>query len=309
MPSIGFIIYPTAAICQVPHMQLKNLTTIVFWAPIFFVPLWATGFVGSKYGLPYAEPFTFLAIRFALVVLVLAMWIAVTSAKMPTRTQMMHQMVVGSFLHVGYLGGIFFAISIGIEAGMSAVIVGLQPIGVAILARPFLGDRVRPVQWLGFVIGTLGVTLVVLRKLESGVGDWTGVFICIAALMSICISSLYQKKYCADAPFRSSALIQYTTASMILTALAFAFETREVTWSTEFISVMAWLVLALSIGAVSLLYGLIQRGAAANVASLFFLVPPTAVLMGWLMFDELVGLIELAGMALAAFGVWIVNRK
>lgn len=276
-------------------------------APLFVV-LWSTGFIGAKLGLPHAGPMTFLALRFALVVAAFLIWIGLTGARWPTARQSADAAIVGLLMHVGYLGGVFAAISIGIEAGMSALIVGLQPVLTAVLARYWLGERLVGLQWAGMALGVGGVTLVVWQKLGAGVGDWRGVLLCIGALVSISAGSVLQKSRGDDIPIRSGTCIQFMAAAVACTLLALLLETMEIEWTGEFVIALAWLVLVLSLGAVMLLFVLIRRGAASNVASLFFLVPPCTALIAWALFGERLGALSLAGLAATALGVLMVNR-
>ena len=276
-------------------------------APLFVV-LWSTGFIGAKFGLPYIEPVTFLALRFLFVTAALLMWVLLARSAWLTWAQARDAAVIGILLHAVYLGGVYKAIDLGIEAGVSALIVGLQPVLTAFIARQFLGERLTPVQWAGIALGFLGVGLVVTRKLDAGVGDWRGVALCLGSLAGISIASILQKTRAAAHPVRSSTLVQFIAALVVLVPLSFAFETREVIWSGELIFTMAWLVLVMSLGALSLLLFLIRRGAASNVASLFFLVPPTTAVMAWGIFGEVLGPIEIAGIAVTTVGVVMVNR-
>lgn len=276
-------------------------------APLFVV-LWSTGFIGAKYGLPHIEPVTFLVLRFALVAAALVFWVVLARTAWLTLAQARDAAIIGILLQAVYLGGIYKAIDLGVEAGVAALIVGLQPVLTAFIARQFLGERLSPVQWAGIALGALGVGLVVMRKLDAGIGDWRGVALCLVALAGISIASILQKTRATDHPMRTSTLVQFLAALAVLAPLSFAFETREVTWSGELIFTMAWLVLVMSLGALSLLLFLIRRGAASNVASLFFLVPPTTALMAWGIFGEVLGPVEIAGVGLAASGVLMVNR-
>lgn len=276
-------------------------------APLFVV-LWSTGFIGAKYGLPHIEPVTFLVLRFALVAAALVFWVILARTAWLTLAQARDAAIIGILLQAVYLGGIYKAIDLGVEAGVAALIVGLQPVLTAFIARQFLGERLSPVQWAGIALGAVGVGLVVMRKLDAGIGDWRGVALCLVALAGISIASILQKTRATDHPMRTSTLVQFLAALAVLAPLSFAFETREVTWSGELIFAMAWLVLAMSLGALSLLLFLIRRGAASNVASLFFLVPPTTALMAWGIFGEVLGPVEIAGVGLAASGVLMVNR-
>jgi len=276
-------------------------------APLFVV-LWSTGFIGAKFGLPYIEPVTFLALRFVFVAAALTLWVVLARTAWLTFAQARDAAIIGILLQAVYLGGIYMALDLGVEAGVSALIVGLQPVLTAFLARQFLDERLSPVQWAGIALGVLGVGLVVARKLELGIGDWRGVALCLVALAGISVASILQKTRAADHPMRTRTLVQFVAALAVLAPISFAFETREVTWSGELIFTMAWLVLVMSLGALSLLLFLIRRGAASNVASLFFLVPPTTALMAWGVFGEVLGPVEIAGIGLAASGVLMVNR-
>jgi drug/metabolite transporter (DMT)-like permease len=276
-------------------------------APLFVV-LWSTGFIGAKYGLPHIEPVTFLVLRFVFVAAALVLWVVLARTAWLTLVQARDAAIIGILLQAVYLGGIYKAIDLGVEAGVAALIVGLQPVLTAFIARQFLGERLSTMQWGGIALGALGVGLVVMRKLDAGIGDWRGVALCLGALAGISIASILQKTRASGHPMRTSTLVQFLAALAVLTPLSFAFETREVTWSAELIFAMAWLVLAMSLGALSLLLFLIRRGAASNVASLFFLVPPTTAVMAWGIFGEVLGPVEIAGVGLAAIGVLMVNR-
>ena len=275
--------------------------------PGLFVLLWSTGFVSAKYGLPYAEPLTFLLLRFVLVVaLMLPLALAMRAAWPGTWTQAGHVAVVGVLMQGGYLAGVFCSIHLGMSAGVSALIVGVQPILTAFASAPLVGERLRARQWLGLVLGFGGVLLVVLgRSALSGITP-ASLALSLLALLSITIGTLYQKRYCGAVDLRTGSVIQFCAAGLVLLPLALAFETMRVDWTGEFVSTLVWLVLVLSIGAISLLYVLIRKGAATKVASLFYLVPPTTALMAYFMFGETLNLVAMAGMALAAIGVALV---
>lgn len=276
-------------------------------APVFVV-LWSTGFIGAKLGLPDAEPMTFLALRFGLAALAIGAWILITSARWPSLSDAFYAALIGVLVHCVYLGGTFQAISWGTEAGVSALIAGLQPITTAILARQFLGERLSRIQYAGMILGAGGVGLVVLRKIEGGVGDWDGVIACCAGLFAISTGAILQKTRGAKTPMLTGNFIQFLVAGLACLLLAGMLETRQITWSGEFIFALGWLVILLSLGAVTLYYLLIQRGGASNVASLFFLVPPSTAIIAYLMFGEVLGAVEIAGMIIAAAGVAMVNR-
>ena len=275
--------------------------------PGLFVLLWSTGFVSAKFGLPYAEPLTFLLWRFALVVaLMLPLALAMRAAWPGSPTQVGHVAVAGVLMQGGYLAGVFCSIHLGMSAGVSALIVGIQPILTAFASAPLFGERLRARQWLGLVLGFGGVLLVVLgRSALSGITPAT-LSLSVLALVSITAGTLYQKRYCGAVDLRTGSVIQFCAAGLVLLPLALAFETMRVDWTGEFVSTLVWLVLVLSIGAISLLYVLIRKGAATKVASLFYLVPPTTALMAYFMFGETLNLVAMAGMALAAIGVALV---
>lgn len=273
-----------------------------------FVLLWSTGFIGAKYGLPYAEPLTFLSVRFALAGILLAAWVWASGASWLTPAQMRNQLLVGGLLHGVYLGSVFTAIWLGVEAGVSALIVSMQPILTAVLARWMLDERMTRIQWLGLGLGLSGVALVVERKLGAGLGDLRGVGLCLVGLTAISYATLYQKKYSMDVPRRAGAAVQYLGALLVVAPLSLLFETREIEWTGDFVFALGWLVLVLSIGAVGLLMALIRRGAASAVASLFFLVPPCTAVLAWLIFGETLSPVAILGVALATAGVALVMR-
>ncbi len=276
-------------------------------APLFVV-LWSTGFIGAKLGLPHAEPMGFLALRFAIVAVVLCIWAGAAGAPWPTLRQSADQAVIGVLVHFFYLGGVFVAISWGIEAGLSALIVGLQPVLTALIAYRVLGERLEWRQWAGMALGLAGVALVVLRKIDAGVGDWPGVAVCLVSLVGISAGSIIQKRRAENTPMRAGNAIQFAAAAVCCAGIALMFETGQIDWTPEFVFALGWLIVVLSLGAVTLLYVLIRKGAASQVASLFFLVPPVTALIAWALFDERLGWLEIAGMAATALGVAIVNR-
>lgn len=277
-------------------------------APGIFVFLWATGFIGAKFGLPYAEPLTFLAMRFGFVVVGLLAFCLAVRAPWPKRAvDWVHIAVVGVFLHGVYLGGVFTSISLGVEAGTSALIVAIQPLMVALLAGPLLGEKVTWRQWIGLLLGIAGVTLVVFRKLELGIGTPVGMGFSIVALLGITVGTLYQKRFCGTMDLRTGNVIQFTAAFIFCAVGASLFESWRAEWTPEFIFAMGWLVVVLSFGATTLLLMLIRRGAASKVSSLFFLVPAVAAIIAYFLFDEKFGPLAIAGMALVTLGVALVT--
>ena len=275
--------------------------------PGLFVLLWSTGFVSAKFGLPYAEPLTFLLLRFALVVaLMLPLALTMRAVWPQTLAQVGHVAVVGVLMQGGYLGGVFCSIHLGMSAGVSALIVGVQPILTAFASAPLFGERLHARQWAGLALGFGGVLLVVTsRSALTGITPAT-LALSLLALASITAGTLYQKRYCGAVDLRTGSVIQFCAAGVLVLPLALAFETMRVHWTGELIFALVWLVLVLSIGAISLLYILIRKGAATRVTSLFYLVPPTTALMAYAMFGETLNAAALAGMVLAAAGVALV---
>lgn len=276
--------------------------------PGVFVLLWSTGFIGAKLGLPYADPFTFLSLRFAAVIVFLLVVAVLTRAPWPKSGALWgHLAVSGLLVHGFYLGGVFAAIRAGLPSGVTALVVGVQPLLTALVAGPVLGERVSLRQWAGLAMGLAGVVLVLSGRL-SGFGDasWAGVVFAVIALAGITAGTLYQKRFCTGMDLRSGAVIQYAAAAALIAPAAFTLESFTVQWTGTFVFALVWLVLVLSVGAISLLMTLIRLGEAARVASLFYLVPPVTALMAWGLFGERLGPLGLAGMVLAAAGVAVV---
>lgn len=277
-------------------------------APVLFVLLWSTGFIGARYGLPYIEPLTFLAVRMAFVVLIMAAIAIIGRARVPNAREVQHALVAGSLVHGLYLGGVFTAISQGVPAGISALIPGLQPILTSTIANRFMGERVTGIQWFGLVLGLLGVVLVMHDREIILVGSLLGWIASFLSLIGITLGTLYQKRYCGAIDWRTGNLVQYIGAAVLFALGAFAFETREIHWSGELIFALAWLVLVLSIAAVGLMYWLIRRSAATGFASLFYLVPAVTALFAFLLFGERLDGVSIFGMAICAGGVVLANR-
>jgi drug/metabolite transporter (DMT)-like permease len=280
----------------------------VFAAPALFVFLWASGFIGAKLGLPYAEPMTFLTVRMASVVLLLGIIILLTRPGWLSRTDALHSAVIGFFVHGCYLGGVFVAIQHGLPAGFAALVVSLQPILTSTLANRLLGERVTLLQWAGLALGVVGVYLVVHGRTE---GDaplfaWASATV---ALIGMTIGTLYQKRFGGGIEWRSGFLVQYFTVTVLFGSLALVFETRHIEWTAQFLIAIAWLVLALSLGAIWLLYFLIRHRAAARVVSLFYMTPPITALMAWYLFNEQLSPPAVAGMGVCAVGVALVNWR
>ena len=279
--------------------------------PLLFVVLWSTGFIGAKLGLPDCEPLTLLTLRYAAVLVLMGAVALATRAPWPARpVQWLHIGVAGLLLHGVYLGGVFTAIRLGLPAGVTALVVGLQPVLTALGAGLLLRERVRPAQWAGLALGLAGVVLVVARKVAGSGGPAAATLLlpAVAALIGITAGTLYQKRFCPAFDLRTGSVIQFLP-SLAATALVARYtETMVVHWTPAFVFALAWLVLVLSLGAVSLLNMLIRSGSAVNVASLFYLTPPVTALIAWAMFGETLTGLALAGMAVTVFGVWLARK-
>jgi len=275
--------------------------------PALFVLLWSTGFIGAKLGLPYAEPFVFLELRFICVLGILLPLCWLTKAPWPSGRRAMQMAISGGLLQAGYLGGVFASLHHGMPAGVSALITGMQPVLTAVLGTWLLGETVKPRQWLGLGLGLVGVFLVVGERLGvDGLGA-AAIALSMLALLSITLGTLWQKRHGAKIDLRTGAAIQFMAAAVLLAPFA-AIENGTVRWSGEFVFALLWLVVVLSCGAIFLLLVLIRRGQATQVSSLFYLVPPTTALIAWPLFGETYSVAAAAGMGLAMLAVWLVMK-
>jgi drug/metabolite transporter (DMT)-like permease len=279
-------------------------------APALFVVLWSTGFIGAKAGVPYAEPFTFLILRFILVIALMLPLALVLRARWPaTRREAVHIAAAGALLQGGYLAGCFAAVYHGMPAGVVSLVVGLQPVVTAFAAAPLLGERLAALQWTGLVLGFGGVVLVMWDKISLRGLDALSIAWSLIALLSITAGTLYQKRYCPKFDLRAGSVIQFGAALLLLLPLASVTETMHVRWTGEFVFALGWLVLVLSIGAISLLFFLIEHGEATRVSSLFYLTPLTTAAMAYAIFGETLTAKAMAGMVIGIAGVALVVRK
>ncbi len=299
-----------------PSASLQNsgiMQLLIRVIPVIFVILWSTGFIGAKFGMPYAEPFTFLAIRMLITLAILLPIVWLFVRQKPDMRTIGHSMIAGMLIHACYLGAIFFAISKGMSAGISSLIVAVQPLLTAIIAWAMLNERVSRRQVIAFIAALGGVVLVLSPRLTMATQDQginlVTVSSCFFAVIAISVGSVYQKRFVSIADLRAGAAGQYLGALVPLALLSFLFESREVEWTGEFIFAMAWLVLVLSLGAVSLLMFLIRRDSAAQTASLFYLVPVFTAIIAYFLFGETLGLVQLAGMAIVVVSVAMAARK
>lgn len=276
--------------------------------PFLFVFLWSTGFIGAKYGLPHAEPLSFLLTRYGLVIALMTAIALATRAPWPKRPRdWLHIGISGVLVHAVYLGGVFVAIKHGLSAGVTALVVGMQPLLTGLLSGWLLGERVSARQWSGLGLGFIGIALVVSGKLGDGaLGPM--LIPALVALLGITAGTLYQKRFCPSFDLRSGSVIQFVPTAIVTAVAVALFEDYRIDWNGHFLFALCWLVLVLSIGAISLLNLLIRSGSAVNVASLFYLTPPTTALIAFFVFGEKLTLTVALGMAVAVSGVYLVAR-
>ena len=287
-------------------MLSRNLLVTI--APGLFVFLWSTGFIGAKYGLPYAEPLTFMVIRFSMVIVLMALLAWMTQAPWPRDARLWLRIgISGLLVHAFYLGGVYEAIVEGLPVGVVSLIVGLQPVLTAVGAALLLGESIERRQWLGFALGLGGIVLVLSDRIHGGFGVG-GLAPAVAALVGITAGTLYQKRFCPHFDYRSGAVLQFVPAALLTLLGAAVFEDFRVEWSHSFLFALGWLTLVLSLGAVSLLNHLIRSGTATNMASLFYMVPPCTALIAWLIFDESMTGAAMVGMPLVVGGVYLARK-
>ena len=276
--------------------------------PALFVLIWSTGFVVARYGMPHAPPMAFLAWRYALSVLAFGVWIVMTRATWPaTRREWLHLGITGVLMHAGYLGGVWAAVRLGAGAGVVALVVGLQPVLTALWMSWSGAERIATRQWLGLALGLAGLVLVVWHKLGHGEVHGTSLVLAVFALASITAGTLYQKRFVVPCDVRTANTVQLLAAFVVTLPLAW-FEPGRIELHAELIGAMAWSVFVLTLGGSSLLYLLLQRGAATSVTSLMYLVPPCTAMLAWWLFGEALTAGVVAGVMLTALGVWLVLR-
>lgn len=277
--------------------------------PWLFVLLWSSGFIGSKLGVPYAEPFTFLSLRYCIVLAILTPIALLTRAPWPRgRSQMLHVAFAGLLIHALYLSGCVWSLRLGLPAGILSLIVSMQPLFTAAFAGVALGEKVLPRQWAGLVLGFIGTGLVVAHKTGSGL-TFVMTIPALLSLIGITAGTMWQKRHCPRFDLRTSTVVQYSASLLVTALLAFTMETMRVEWSGQFVFALLWVALVLSIGAISLLNHLIRSGTAVNVASLFYTVPAVTALMAWGIFGETLTGLSLIGMGVAVTGVWMARGR
>jgi drug/metabolite transporter (DMT)-like permease len=279
-------------------------------APALFVLLWSTGFIGAKLGLPHAPPLAFLSVRYLAVATLLTLVAFATRAAWPAgRREWGHLAVAGLLVQATYLGGVFVAISLGLSAGVTALIVGMQPVLTAIVAGRLLGEHLDRRQWLGVAVGFGGVVLVVSSKLGHGTLSTGGLLCAVVALVGITAGTLYQKRFVPRVDLRTGGAIQFAASLLVTFPLALLLETRPIVWTGEFLFALAWLVIVLSLGAMFLLFTMLRYGAASRVASLMYLTPGVTAVFAFLLFDERLPVSALIGLCVTAVGVYLVIRR
>ena len=290
-------------------MTERDVRALIRAMPVVFVLIWSTGFIVARYGMPHAPPLSFLTVRFALSIACFLPWIFLARVKWPTnRTQWMHLAITGGLMHAGYLGGVWAAVKAGMGSGLAALIVGLQPVLTAVWLAS-IGGKIATRQWLGLLLGFMGLVLVVSRKFgQGGEAGWSNMALAVGALFSITVGTLYQKRFVSPCDVRTASVVQLSAAFLVALPLALL-ETEAMHWNAELAGAMAWSVLALTLGGSSLLYLLIQRGATAAVSSLMYLVPPVTAFIAWMLFGEPITAITIAGTVLTAVGVALVVRQ
>ncbi len=277
--------------------------------PPAFVFLWSTGFVGARYGLPYVEALTFVALRLTLTAVILTPIVLLWRAPWPSGLRdIRHIATAGILMNALGLGGMFSAMGAGMPLAVVALIGALQPLLTGLFAGVMLDERVSRKQWLGLVLGLGGVILVLYEKLGAGGVSPAGVAMATTGLLGFTFGTLYQKRFCANMNLRTGSAIQFLASGGLMLALSSLIETRPIEWTTELVLALVWLAVVLSIGAMTLLWLLVRRGAASKVASLFYMTPPVTALMAYALFGETLGLLALIGMGIAAYGVALVTR-
>jgi drug/metabolite transporter (DMT)-like permease len=282
-------------------------------APPLFVLLWSTGFIGVKYGIPYAPPFYFVAIRMSIAALLLFMALAFLRRTQPiTKEILWPSTLIGLTLHGAYLGGCFFAVSRGLPAGVTALIVSLQPVLVSVFAAKYLGEPLKVRAIIGLVLGLIGLFVVVLPRISmTGTNAISMVAIgaCLIGLLGGTSGTILQKKYGGAIPTLAGTSIQYAATAVVLLTLALIFEQPEIQWTAKFIGALTWLVLALSFGAILILFFLLSHGSAASVSSLYYLVPAATAIEAYFFFDEHISPVSILGTLITVIGVWLVVSK
>lgn len=285
---------------------------LVVSAPALFVVMWATGFVVARFSAPHVEPLTFLALRFPIAGLLFAAIAAALAAPWPGRRAAAHAAVAGALLHGGYLGPVYWAVAHGMPAGVSALIVGLQPVITALFAAWLVREAIALRHWLGLAVGIAGVALVVWPQLSlAAVGGITPLTtaVNIFGAVSISLGTVYQKRFATGLHLASGGAWQYVGASAVVMATALTLEDFRFDGSVNAWLALGWSVVVLSLGAITLLMLLIRHGEVSRVSGLMFLVPGVSALMAYGLFGETLLPVQIIGMAVCAAAVLLVTRS
>ena len=292
-------------------MTSRSAGILSTFAPLLFVVLWSTGFIGSRMGAPYSEPMMFLTLRFGSVLVLLLIISLIQNARWPTPRQGFHAFVSGFLIHGVYLSGVFWAIDDGMPAGLFALMTGLQPVLTAFFAHLILKEQITRNHVIGFLLGLIGISMVLLPRLSGGAFSVTPaeILVSLIAVIGISLGTVYQKRFAANLDMRTATIWQYCAAVLFCGGLSLLTETQTIIWSPDFIFALVWLVLVLSIGAIFLLLWLIEKGAVSNTASLFYLVPAVTATISFLLFDEPITPMQILGMVVTALGVILASRR
>ena len=285
----------------------SHSSPLLRFLPAIFIFIWSSGYVVAKYGLPYAEPLTFLCLRYVGVILFMGTLALTMRAPWPARSTWKHIAIAGILMQAGYLGGVWCAVKLGMPAGLAALIVNTQPILTAIFG-PLIGERTRGIQWLGLALGILGVGLVVANKISMLGLSGTSITLAIFALLSMTLGTLYQKKTCPSFDVRSGQVIQFLASLLVTLPFALMLETHTILWTPQFFAAMAWSIFVLSGVGISVLFIMIRHGEATKVTSYMYLVPAVTAIMAWLMFGERFTVSAMLGMLIALAGVALVVK-
>ncbi len=285
---------------------------LIRYAPVLFVFIWSSGYIVAKYAAPHAEPLSFLLLRYAGVVLLMLALTALWRTTWPSRKDTMHLALAGIGIQAAYLGGVWIAVKQGLPAGIAALIVNLQPVLTAALA-PLVHERVNRVQWAGVALGFAGVIVVLLPKLQAAAAGSGGyavpIALCVFALLSITVATLYQKRFVPQFDLRAGQVIQFVASFVVTLPFALAFESFQIHWNWPFAAAMAWSIIVLTGGGMSLMFLMLRTGKATAVTSTMYLVPAVTAVMAWLMFNETLAATAIIGMLITLAGVYLVVKK
>jgi drug/metabolite transporter (DMT)-like permease len=277
---------------------------------LVFVLLWATGFVAARGQAPHGEPLSFLAIRFACVVVLFALICLVLGIRLNVGWPTVRRNIVTGILMQGlYLGGIFWAVDQGMPGAVAALIASLSPLMTAILAGPMLGESIHARQWLGLVLGVCGVGLTVWPNLGSSGFTALPLLVAFISAATFSLGSIYQRLHASQTDIRAANTIQFLGGLIVVVIAALILEPLYLPTAWQWWATLAWAVLVLSLGAVSLLIFLLRTGAVSKASALLFLVPGVAAVMTWAIFGETLGPVQLIGFAVTMLAVALATGK